>query len=79
MDDQDWRLRAACRGLDIEVFYSTDEAEVQRALDICDGCPVREPCLDVAMGQRESFGVWGGTAEASRRRVFRRERRRPAA
>lgn len=35
-----------------------------RALDICGGCPVREPCLIV--GLPEKYGVWGGTVPPER-------------
>lgn len=79
--DQDWQLQAACRGLDVALFYSNEEADVAAALQVCARCPVREQCLEVAMLQREAFGTWGGTTEAERRRIFRRERRRakPAA
>ena len=30
--DAGWRLDAACRGEDIELFYSEDEADIRRAL-----------------------------------------------
>ena len=30
------------------------------------------------MTRREAFGVWGGTPETQRRRIFRRERRQRA-
>lgn len=82
MHDDDWTLRAACRGLDVDLFYSVEEQDVAAALVVCSTCPVRTPCLDRAMQSREAFGTWGGTTEAERRRVFRRERRgrqRPAA
>lgn len=79
MHDEDWLLRAACREADVELFYSLEEEAQQRAMSLCEGCEVRSTCLEVAMRQREAFGVWGGTPEAHRRRIFRRERRRPRA
>ena len=75
MQHDDWRLQAACRGLDVEPFYSDDELDIRRAIATCARCPVRETCLQAAMAQREQFGVWGGTTGAARRRIFRRERR----
>ncbi|CAN5884207.1 WhiB family transcriptional regulator [soil metagenome] len=75
MHDQPWRDRAACRNMNVELFYSTDEAVMRTALRVCEECPVRQPCFSAAMAERESFGVWGGTVEAQRRRVFRREQR----
>lgn len=75
MHTDDWPLRAACRGLDAELFFSTEVADMRRALQVCSTCPVRGQCLQVAMDAREAFGVWGGTPEKVRRRVFRREQR----
>jgi len=73
-----WGQLAACRGSDLELFYSLDEADQEQALAICRTCPVIAECLDHAMTHREAFGVWGGTRETERRRIFRRERRRRA-
>jgi WhiB family transcriptional regulator, redox-sensing transcriptional regulator len=44
--------------------------EDERAL--CAGCPVRQECLDVAMGDDTLTGCWGGTADAERRAMHRR-------
>ena len=77
--DHDWRLAAACRGADVEAFYSELEDDVQAALRICASCPVREACLDHAMSRGEAFGVWGGVTETARRRVLRRQRRQRTA
>lgn len=76
MHDQAWIEYAACRGVDIALFYSVDEADVGEALSYCDRCPVQVPCREFAMTNREHFGVWGGTTEQERRRVFRAQRRR---
>jgi WhiB family transcriptional regulator, redox-sensing transcriptional regulator len=74
----DWQEEAACRGLDVELFFSVEEQDVKRALEVCAGCPVRQPCREQAMIGRETFGVWGGLRENERRRVFRAQRRRRA-
>jgi WhiB family transcriptional regulator, redox-sensing transcriptional regulator len=79
LDDDRWLNDAACRGADVEIFYSDQPAATSQALQLCRSCPVREPCLRTAMEQREFDGVWGGVPEAHRRRTFRhwdRERRR---
>lgn len=73
-----WIEQAACRSAEIELFYSLDEEDQREALAYCEVCPVRAACLDHAMTTREAFGVWGGTSETERRRIFRRERRRRA-
>ncbi|MGH8929457.1 MAG: WhiB family transcriptional regulator [Egibacteraceae bacterium] len=75
MDDREWRQRAACRGADVELFYSERHADIDRALSICACCEVRAVCYEQAMIGREAFGVWGGTEEGQRRRLFRMARR----
>jgi WhiB family redox-sensing transcriptional regulator len=71
----DWYEKAACRGLDVELFYAEEPASTAQALRICASCEVRVLCHDTAMSEREAFGVWGGTPEQHRRRIFRREDR----
>lgn len=75
MDGLDWQDGAACRSAELDLFYSSEEEDIRAALGFCRSCPVREPCLSHAMAEREAFGVWGGTTERERRRVFRAERR----
>ena len=68
-----WTEQAACRGIDTEIFYPTAPAEEAEALSICATCPVRAQCLDYAIRNRETSGIWGGTTPEERRRR-RRER-----
>jgi WhiB family redox-sensing transcriptional regulator len=44
---------------------------------ICDGCPVREPCLEHALEAREPAGMWGGLTTPERAKL-RRARRQAA-
>ena len=69
-----WSYRAACRGLDPTVFFPADDDEAT-AKAVCAQCPVREVCLEHALGQRERDGVWGGCTEKERRSIVRRRRR----
>jgi WhiB family transcriptional regulator, redox-sensing transcriptional regulator len=71
----DWQERAACRSARLDLFYACEDEHVRRALALCQRCEVRVACLEFAMEHREHFGVWGGTTERERRRVFRRARR----
>lgn len=75
--NQSWRSQAACRGLDSEIFFpDPDDFEAQEiAKAICDRCPVREACLEYALGLREREGIWGATTERDRRRILRQRRR----
>ena len=72
---QDWRIRAACRGPRTEVFYPpvTGERRDEKLLRehmakaICDLCAVRGQCLKFALQRGETHGIRGGTSEAERR------------
>lgn len=71
---RDWRARAACRGVDPELFFPepSDEplvkAQVAAAKAVCRPCPVRERCLVDAV-ERLPHGVAGGLTEQERRRL----------
>lgn len=71
---QDWRQHGKCRGVDPEVFYPVNEDDAAQAKAICDSCPVRQPCLEWALTDRERYGVWGGLTERERRRLLRHRR-----
>ena len=75
--NQPWRSKAACQGLDPEIFYpsSDDEIDATEAKAVCDQCAVREACLEFALAVREKDGVWGGATERERRRIIRQRRR----
>jgi len=70
-----WRQRAACRGVDPDVFYPVTDEDAQEAKSICSGCQVREACLEFALVNRERDGVWGGATERERRRIIRQRRK----
>ncbi len=72
-----WRRHAACRGLDVEIFYpvTEDDADAAEAKAICEDCPVRQACLEHALAHREREGVWGGATERERRRIVRQRRK----
>ena len=70
-----WRLKGACRGLDPAIFYPVSEEDAAEAKAVCDNCPVREPCLEWALANREQDGVWGGASERERRRMIRQRRK----
>ena len=78
-----WRERAACRGIDLEVFFPGRGETAGPARQVCAACPVRQPCLDYAITNRIAYGIWGGLTERERRalrtsylRAERRERDR---
>jgi WhiB family redox-sensing transcriptional regulator len=79
----DWRAAGACRTADPDLFFpvaigAAARPQVTRALLICDGCPVKQDCLDFALRTREQAGIWGGTTPEERVRVLHARHRRPA-
>lgn len=72
-DEFDWRLEAKCRGVDPDLFFPERGASLAAAKQVCFECPVRMPCLEYALDNREVHGVWGGISERGRR-ALRRER-----
>jgi len=62
-----WRERAACRGTDLEVFFPGRGESAGPARQVCAACPVRQPCLDYAITNRITHGIWGGLTERERR------------
>lgn len=70
-----WRKRAACQGVDPEIFYPVTDEEAGAAKAICATCPVREACLEHALSAREREGIWGGATERERRRIIRQRRK----
>ena len=75
MNQMSWRQKAACKGVDPEIFYPVSEEEADVAKAICAECAVRQPCLEYALANRERDGVWGGATEKERRRILRQRRK----
>lgn len=83
-----WYELAECEDEPLEVFFpenaTGNPADWARALELCERCPVRQPCRDYAdlLDLRE--GVWGGATprqrarERSQRAAAARERREAA-
>lgn len=70
-DERVWMLEAKCLDADPEAFFPEKGGSTREAKRICAACPVREPCLEWALGNDERFGIWGGLSERERRRAKR--------
>lgn len=70
-DRQQARSSLACRAPDVDPDWwfpvSGDSVTAARAKRVCADCPLRLPCLAVALARNEQFGVWGGLTETERR------------
>jgi len=62
-----WRELAACRGAGLELFFPERGESAGPARQVCAACPVRQPCLDYAISNRITHGIWGGLTERERR------------
>ena len=62
-----WRQLAACRGTDLDVFFPERGESADPAREVCAPCPVRQPCLEYALSNRITHGIWGGLTEWERR------------
>jgi WhiB family transcriptional regulator, redox-sensing transcriptional regulator len=79
-EDISWQQGAACRGADVNLFFtpshleSKEEREMREdeAKAICAICPVRAQCLEFALETREPHGIWGGLNEIERRHLIQR-------
>jgi hypothetical protein len=53
----DHDCRAACVGMNIDIFYEPDT--INDAIVVCNTCPVRSSCLFDAMREERSHLAWG--------------------
>ena len=63
-----------CRGTSPSVFFADDGVGINIARRICVACPVKVPCLEYALRNQITYGIWGGVSERDRRRIARREK-----
>ena len=83
MGVNDWREKAACKGLTEDKGYdwfpargryvttrqgSQVAGETKTLLDICNNCPVKFHCREFAILHNEP-GIWGGTSSRQRRAI----------
>ena len=64
----DWTTQAACRGVDLNLFFGDSIREVRRAQAFCEICNVAAICLAMAesLDGSEAYGVFGGLAGRQR-------------
>lgn len=49
-----------CRVGDPQLWFAESPADIERAKQMCAGCPAQRHCLLGALERREPWGVWGG-------------------
>lgn len=64
----DWQTRAACRGADLDRFFSEGRTKAE-VVAVCEDCPVLAECRAYALDREWVEGVWGGTTKKERARI----------
>jgi hypothetical protein len=70
----EWRSRAACRGMDVEMFHKPGERVRNAAIATCRACPVQSECLAWVLsipGDQDKAGIYAGTTWQERRQLRR--------
>lgn len=78
MEDMDWRLRAACRDEDPELFFPVGTSgpaieQTAEAKAVCRRCEVTSDCLSFAITEGLPEGIFGGRTPAERPKPKRRK------
>lgn len=78
-DQWEWQLNGACRHEDPDSFFleylergPSKRKKEQKAIAICNTCPVIQQCREHALRVPEIYGVWGGLTEEQRRIILRK-------
>ena len=76
MDKETWREQANCLGKDVNIFFAEKGDAGAHALELakklCSVCEVKQECLDYALDNSISVGIYGGVTATQRRELKRR-------
>ena len=64
-----WMSLAACAGVDAELFHPHSGESTDEAKAVCATCCVQPDCLNYALTNNETNGIWGGMSARERRRL----------
>lgn len=82
--DTRWKNRAACSGLDSDIFFPERDGKpimggrgiYSKARKVCANCPVKSECLNYAFHfNMIEFGMFGGLSPVERKKQFARLRK----
>jgi WhiB family transcriptional regulator, redox-sensing transcriptional regulator len=72
-EPEDWRLDAACRDEDSELFFHPEgengaakQRRIRDAKAVCGRCTVSLICLEKAVAKGEAYGIFGNTTPEER-------------
>jgi WhiB family redox-sensing transcriptional regulator len=69
--DDAWRKSAACKGAATSDFFSTGQEKVREMKRLCDTCEVRTQCLNFALENEITWGIYGGMTAQERNKAFK--------
>ena len=71
-NDPRWYLQAACKDVDVNVFYGGTAGSNRQAAKFCAQCPVRNECLEDALEYQpiDQYGFWGGISAHDRKKIL---------
>jgi WhiB family transcriptional regulator, redox-sensing transcriptional regulator len=64
-----WYQAAACRGVGADTFVFDHTGTYETARAYCAVCPVRTECLETALADPRTHGLWGGTSPNERKAI----------
>ena len=67
--DLDWQHLALCAETDPDAFFPEEGGSQRIPKEICNSCPVRLQCLEHAIRNNETHGVWGGLSPGDRQKI----------
>jgi len=67
--NDEWRKDAECKGLDTSDFFTVDAVQVKKIKKVCSECSVKRQCLQFALTNEISWGIYGGMTSRERRNV----------
>jgi WhiB family redox-sensing transcriptional regulator len=79
----EWMSDAACKYEAPDLFFpegygKEPREKTERAIAICNRCPVKQACFDYSLATRQRHGTWGGVDERTRAKLLIGKRRMQA-
>ena len=75
---EEWREFANCFGVPKEIFFDDNPKTMMKSAKIaakfCDNCSVKQECLDYAIDNNISAGIFGGLSR-KQRRIYNQKRK----
>jgi hypothetical protein len=71
--NEEWRIKASCRGMNVNIFFpevGVDIKHIHAIKELCGSCPVNVECLESALNtEMDLYGFYGGKSARERRTI----------